>query len=378
MTATNAGGSTSSPSAVTAVVRKSKAEERKEKQEEHENKRKGEEEKKEKEKEEKEVKKEEKTEEKKEEKQEEKSAETSTDCFENPETEGTARIERCGYPGQKNVGVEDCEALAKSGPKTITKAETVENVDIAGQVVIEASGVTLNHDCVIHAGEDAVKLEGSAASLTISNSTIRGENATTGRVATALASEYSDTGVATKDRLEYCEECVNGWKWTVKESFVFANGELKNPAIHREDWFDNRGWVIADDDTMLNPETQTAIVFSEDNGVPCENEMAIENSLFAGSGYMFQNCAHASGSGPGKFVFKGNRIARCTGKLVHGEGNYCEGPDRESPESGFDANGYFPDGGYFGIYGTCEACTSAGLAWEDNYWDNNLEAVAKP
>ncbi len=299
-------------------------------------------------------------------------------CFENPETEGTSRIERCGYPGQKNVGVETCSALGKSSSsKTITTGnETIENTDITGGVVIDASNVTLNHDCVIASGEAAIKVESGGTTFTIANSTIRGENATTGRIEFGLASEYPEGGAATKDRLEDCEECVHGWKWTVKESFVFANGELKNPAIHREDWFNNRGWVIADDDTMLNPETQTAIVFSEDSGIPCENEMTIENSLFAGSGYMFQNCAHASGSGPGKFVFKGNRIARCTGKLVHGEGNYCEGPDRESPESGFDANGYFPDGGYYGIYGTCEACTSAGLTWEDNYWDNNLEPVS--
>ena len=78
---------------------------------------------------------------------------TPVNCF--------SGLEACGFPGPENTGVSNCAGLAKSsGSKTITKAETIENTNITGSVTVEASGVTLKHDCVIDNGKEA---EASAA-----------------------------------------------------------------------------------------------------------------------------------------------------------------------------------------------------------------------
>lgn len=309
---------------------------------------------------------------------------TKEDCFENPETEGTTRIEECGYPGPKNVGVENCSGLEHtSSSKTIsTKGTTVENTDITGSVVVNAEDVTLKHDCVITNSEAAIKIESGGTTFLATGSTIRGETDEDGKsIQFAVESEYPEGGSLTKDHLEYCVECIHGWKWHVKETYALVNGELHNGETHREAWFDNRGWVEAEKDTLFVPETQTAIVFSENagGGTECENEFSMERSFVAGSGQMFQNCGHgATGKSKlGKFILKKTRLARCLGTIVKGEGEYCKGAGSK-PEEGFDSHGYFPHGGYFGVFGECEEkCEPAVLEWSENFWDNNLETVAK-
>jgi hypothetical protein len=308
---------------------------------------------------------------------------TQESCFSNPES--------CGYPGPNNTGVANCSALKASSGKTITKAETVEGLDITGEVVIAASGVKFNNDCIeVNGNEEegsaAVILNNGASNFTISNSTIRGKNTTSESIEEALRNNYSNAGAtAIDDRLENCAECLHQ-TWTINESYVIANGEEKadeSGQSHAEDWWFDNGTISANGDTLLNPSKQTAVIFAESGGGSCENHETVTNSLLAGGGFMFYFCAHSSGAGSSSIDIKDNRFARdvCTKKEIsnyEGRGGYGCGPEGSYFSYGEGSGGYFPRGGFFGIVYEGEGVYNKGAGWEGNYWDNNLASVEAP
>jgi len=303
---------------------------------------------------------------------------TPRNCFASPEA--------CGYPGPK-AGVENCAELPKSsGTKIVTKPETIENTRITGYVVVQASGVVLNHDCVIfngeeHEGSAAVVLESSAANFRISNTTVVGGNTTSESMEEAVRNNHNVAGaVATKDRFEDCNECIHQ-SWTLTESYVNANGRQKadeNGTAHAEDWWFSNTTIVANDDTLINPSKQTAVIFAEASGA-CPDHETVTNSLVAGGGSMFYFCTHASSVGSSSTAIKNDRFARrtCTKALksnYEGRGGWgC------TPESGYFGYGegtgaYFPRGGFFGVVSESPECFySRGVGWEGNYWDDNLE-----
>jgi hypothetical protein len=308
---------------------------------------------------------------------------TPEGCFANPES--------CGYPGPNNTGVANCAALKASGGKTITKSETVEGLDISGEVVIDASNVKLNDDCIeVNGNEEqgsaAVILDNGASNFAISNSTIRGKNTTSQSIEEALRNNYSNAGAtATKDRLENCAECLHQ-TWSISESYVNANGEQKadeSGLAHAEDWWFDNGTVSANDDTLLNPSKQTAVIFAESGGGSCQNHETVTNSLLAGGGFMFYFCAHSSGAGSSSIDIKNNRFARmvCTKKEIsnfEGRGGFGCGPEGSYFSYGEGSGGYFPRGGFFGLVYEGEGIYNKGAGWEGNYWDNNLASVEAP
>ncbi len=210
-------------------------------------------------------------------------------------------------------------------------------------------------------------LESAATDFTISDTTVRAENTTSDSFEEAIQNNHSDIGaVATKDRLEDCAECIHQ-PWSLSESYVIADGRAASSTVHTEDWWFENGAIAANDDTLLNPGEQTAIIFAEGSGA-CEDHERVTNSLLAGGGYLFYFCAHATSAGSSTFDIENNRVARCTTKAeyVSATGGYeCEG--------GSDERGYWPKGGYFGVLGTRYA--GSGQVWKDNVWDNNLQAV---
>ncbi len=309
---------------------------------------------------------------------------TPASCYSNPEG--------CGYPGTKDTGVESCSSLPKSsGTKTITKTETIENTDITGYIVIDASGVTLNHDCVLFNGGEsegsaAVVLESAAKNFTISNTTVRAENTTSDSFEEAIRNNHSDPGaVASKDRLEDCAECIHQL-WALSESYVVANGRAAASGVHTEDWWFDNNTITANDDTLLNPSKQTAVIFAEGSGA-CENHEQVRNSLIAGGGFMFYFCTHASSIGKSTIEIKDNRFARrtCTKAMiedVEGRGGWeCSGKPNEE-ENYFDAGtgtgAYYPRGGFFGVASESPETfpSHGGAGWEGNYWDDDLQAQA--
>ncbi len=306
---------------------------------------------------------------------------TPKNCFSNPEG--------CGYPGTKNAGVANCSELKASGSKTITKAETIENTDIAGSIDVEAAGVKLNHDCVVFNGREAegsaaVALGSAAENFTISNTTVRAENTTSDSFEEAIQNNHDAEGaVASHDRLEDCAECIHQ-QWTLSESYVIANGRAEAEGTHTEDWWFDNGEIVANDDTLLNPSKQTAVIFAEGSGA-CDNHEQVTNSLIAGGGFMFYFCTHASSIGKSTIEIKDNRFARrvCTKAIiedVEGRGGWeCSGKPNEEQnylDAGEGTGAYYPHGGFFGVASESPETfpSNGGAGWEGNYWDDNLEA----
>jgi hypothetical protein len=305
---------------------------------------------------------------------------SKVNCFTSPES--------CGYPGTKDTGVENCAALPNSsGTKTITNSETLENTDVTGYIVIDASNVTLNHDCVVFNGGEAegsaaVVLESSATGFTISNSTVRAENTTSDSFEEAVRNNHSVAGaVAIKDRFEDCAECIHQ-SFTLNESYVIANGREKaseESRAHTEAWWFSNNTISADDDTLLNPQKQTAVIFGESSGGPCVNHEKVTNSLLAGGGFMLYFCQQSSGDAGSSIEIKNDRFARlvCAKREIsnyQGRGGFgCAPAESAYFSSGQGTGGYFPRGGFFGVVKESEGLYNRGVGWEHNFWDNNLE-----
>ncbi len=299
-----------------------------------------------------------------------------------------SKLERCGFPGPGNSGVSDCPGLAKSsGPKTITKPETVEDTNINGSVTVAASGVTLKHDCVTDDGQEAeasaaIALNDGASNFAVTESTVRGGNTTSESVEEALRNNYSDSGaVATKDRIENCAECLHQ-AWTLEDSYVISNGRARaeeSGAAHAEAWWYSNNTIVANHDTLLNPSKQTAVIFGESGGGKCVNHETVINSLIAGGGYMLYFCQNTSGDENSSIEIKNNRFARrvCTTKEIsnwEGRGGYGCAPEGGGYFAyGAGTGAYFPRGGFFGVLKESEGLYNRGTGWEGNFWDDNLE-----
>ena len=348
---------------------------------------------------------------------------TPIHCFENPEFEGTERIEACGYPGAHNVGYEvggkQCSELTPSGSMT-TKidGEQIEGKDITGSVVIENDNVTMNDDCIsTHSksgsGGQAIRLEcGKAQDFSIENSDVHGsanvenKEGTEGPVNSAIENgcvsglEGGQTGVARKDAMWNCSSCILG-NVELDDSYVLANAGQKTG--NKEDWHNEDIYInssagyggLATDngDTLLNPGAETAIVFGDTEtgagGEACSDKVNLTNSFLAGSGYMLNICSggRATGKGTGEIIVRNDRFARCVKGIEEtAYGSRCRPPkawEELEPEAYVygEEYGYFPEGGANApgaILECSPACpTGAAFAWEGNYWDNNLDKVAE-
>jgi hypothetical protein len=105
------------------------------------------------------------------------------------------------------------------------------------------------------------------------------------------------------------------------------------------------------------------------------------NNLIAGGGQTLQFCQHSTGNGGASDLIKDNRFARrvCSGSVVSDVqrrgGFECSGSPNESIsyfDAGAGRDGYFPRVGFFGLV---REENLYGLAWEGNYWDDNLQPV---
>jgi hypothetical protein len=303
----------------------------------------------------------------------------STGCFADPEA--------CGFPGPASTGpsgagASKCSSFVVSGSKTVTHSgERLENLNIKGSLTVaeNVTNVTVNNVCITDNAEDEyeiVKLEKGASGFTITNSVIRGANATTESAQEALRNGWNNTGaVASSDYIYNCGDCVFG-EWKLTNSYVLNNGEADRPEpsnpngksqAHYENIYFVNSAFVAENDTLLNPESQTAVVFGNTyNGSgysgACHNRLTVTNSLLAGGGYMFYPCGNATSVGNATMTIKNNRFARCLGTLERPYGSVCKG--------GFDTHGYYPLGGYYNVVTATYQAT--GWVWEGNLWDDNL------
>ena len=309
---------------------------------------------------------------------------TPANCFESPETEGggsagnpsgTARIEACGYPGAHNIGpggegTAKCASYPEGGAPTIEAAGEIKEKRFTG-VTIKHANVTLNDVCIVGASEKRVNLV-EGANFTIENSVIRGTGtAKSEATEEALQNSYGAPNArAINDYIYNCGECVHQ-AWTLENSYVVTSTS-PGSSPHYEDIYVSNGVSFAGNhDTLFNIQNQTAVFFQE--GYKTSGAVAsITNSFLAGGGYMLHPV--------GTVTFTGDRFARCltTPLVSESGGTYCKGGSDSNIFGGEDAHGYFPNGGFFGLWGDPIAECIVSMTWSGNYWDNNLEPVAEP
>lgn len=312
-----------------------------------------------------------------------------TNCFDDIPSEGSARLEGCGLPGIHNTGpngegIAHCSSLTASGSITVPASEPgrhIENKNITGELVIEASKVVVNNVCVnsntgYSSGKKAVFIVppggvGEAPSeIEINNSAIGGEDETTHSVEEAISDSYGGKTTtveltADHDYLHDCAECFhigNKGQFTLSNSVSLADGGRPGTTgAHYESvyaGFNGVQFTLKHDSlfnraagggfTDLSGEAQTAVVFHDNGGVPCNAHWTITESILAGGQSILFPCGNrGAGTEAGSFgTFTKNIIARCIGKP---EVTLNVEQKRTGCTGGRDTKGYFPSGGALGL-----------------------------
>jgi len=291
----------------------------------------------------------------------------------------------CGYPDPRygNVGPSvACSSLTPSGSVDAgTAGETIQNMDITGEVAVSAKNVTITNDCISSdgggtLGSRAVTIDDGVTGTQITHSNIGGANSTAGSIEEALSNNYANANtVADHDYIHNCGECVHG-AWTLTNSYVIVNGTVPNCGSecpdHYEDIYCDSSTFVAEHDVLLNPEGQTAVLFCDTNGGSggaALNHITLTGSLVAGGGYTLYPQGNSSSVGSSTMDISDNRFARCLTTPVHNDGTECEG--------GPDSHGYWPFSGYYGLADS-EAIYCPPISdqvWSNNVWDDDNQSI---
>ena len=209
----------------------------------------------------------------------------------------------CGYPDATNTGVPVGTALtnvpgqATSGSgwawnaatQTVnvsTKGAVISGLNIAGTLNITASNVTVKDDQITSAGLYAVSLRHTQY-VTVENSTISGQNATTGRVNYAIDDIYADS-----TSMLFKNNNIANWRVGINTTSGKITGNyIHNPGFiagdHTDGIYDNEGNtpLAITGNTIENTLGQTCdIILESATGVPVGN-MTVSGNLLAGGGY---------------------------------------------------------------------------------------------
>ena len=242
------------------------------------------------------------------------SAPTVTSASPPPAARGcTADPQSCGFPGAATTGVPARTALrtvpgqvpggpgwtfdAATGAVEVTGNNAVlsglyipHNLDIKG-----ASHVTITDDHVVTGGDFGISLR-HTADVTVENTTVSGQNATTGRVNYAIDDIYGDsTGMVIKnDNISDWRIGLNVTSGDVTGNYIHHPGYLAGD--HTDGIFDNGGsaQLTISGNTILNNLGQTdAIMLYVPAGQTVANK-TITGNLLAGGSYPL----YAGGNSP--------------------------------------------------------------------------------
>jgi hypothetical protein len=292
-----------------------------------------------------------------------------TGCFASPHV--------CGYPDASNTGVPKGTQLKPSGSVKVTKDGTVvKGLEVTGSIEIAANDVTVEDTKVTLDGP------GCGPRSTCGNYDLHIESGVTGTVirdseflaAPGTTCEHSIRNSAGPDmRLDRvymrgCDSNIYGGG-IVKDSYGLT--KLAISEDHVENVYFNDTKFVAIHSTLLNPISQTAVIFGDSNGgeetPECRNRISVVDSLLAGGGYTIYSCAHATGPGSSKLVVEDNHFARCRTKEGYepdGGAHPCVG--------GPDSHGYYPNSG---AYGLISESFGAATTWRGNVWDDDLAKI---
>ena len=273
----------------------------------------------------------------------------------------------CGYPGTANTGVPSGTTLksvpgqVSSGPGWYYNAAwNVVIVDVKGTVlsglyipynlVIDASNVTVKNVHVVTSGNFGISLTHTTG-VTIENSTISGQNATTGRVGSAIDDVYGDsTGMVIKDNnISYFKTAIQISTGVVNGNYIHDPGYLAGD--HTNGFYVNGGTepLTIENNTIFvsQPQTDAINLDAGSSGVPVANK-TVENNFLAGGGYAVYG-GTALGNPTSHIVIEGNRFGQQ----------------------------YYPLGGLYGPVAYF-APTGTGNLWSGNFWDTTAKAIPSP
>src|SRR5712691_7726534 len=234
----------------------------------------------------------------------------------------------CSYPGAATTGVpagttlKQVPSQVSSGPGWYYNAaanNVIVNVNgtvlsglyIPYSLVINASNVTVKNVQVVTGGNFGISLTHTSG-VTIENSTISGQNSTTGRVSYAIDDIYGDsTGMTIK------ANNISAFRTAVQMSAGLADGNyIHDPGYvagdHTNGFYVNGGTapLTIEDNTIFNSLGQTDAINLDagSSGVPVANK-TIKNNFLAGGSYTIYGGAALSNP-TSKIVIEGNRIGQ--------------------------------------------------------------------
>jgi hypothetical protein len=280
-------------------------------------------------------------------------------------TNCAASPSRCGFPDATNTGVPTGTTLkpvpgqVSSGPGwhwnatygevIVTGNGTVlSGLYIPGTLDIEASNVTVKNDQIVTGGAFGISLRHTTG-VTIENSTISGQNATTGRVDAAISDVYCDsTGMVIEDNN------ISDFRIGIQ----IPTGLVKGNYIHDPGYVsgDHTNGIMAvgttepmtiENNTVFNDLGQTdAITLNASGSGQAVANKTVVGNLLAGGGYViYGGAAHSDPTS--NIVIEGNRFSQI----------------------------YYPKSGYYGPDAYFDS-TGTGNVWSGNVWDATGTAVS--
>lgn len=267
----------------------------------------------------------------------------------------------CGYPNAANTGVPAKTALktvpgqVSSGPGwsynaaanklVVTGDGTVlSGLSIPGNLEIDADNVTVSNVKVTATGNYGIDIR-HTSHVTIKNSTVSGQNATSGRLNYAIDDVYGDSAgmVISGNNISNFRTAVQISNGTASGNYIHDPGYL--PGDHTNGFYANGGTqdgtLTIQGNTILNGLGQTDAVNLDagSSGMPTAN-MTVKDNLLAGGSYTIYGGA-VLGNPTSSIVIQGNRF---------GQQYYAKG-------------GQYGHVAYFDAAGT-------GNNWSGNVWDS--------
>ena len=279
-----------------------------------------------------------------------------------------AKPSSCGFPDDTNTGVPSGMTLkmvpgqVSSGPGwhydprgwvTVDgKGAALSGLYIPHNVDVTASNVTINNVQVVNSGPSSFGISlRHTSNVTIENSTVRGTNATTGRVANAIDDLYGDsTGMVIKNNN------ISNWRTGVQVSSGLVTGNyIHNPGYlagdHNNGIYNTGSTqpLTISGNTIFNNIGQTDdITLEASTGGKTIANKTIQNNLLAGGGYSIYGGA-SQGNTTAKIVIQNNRFSNLY----------------------FARGGLYGPGAYFDHNGKQNV-------WSGNVWDATGKAVPSP
>ena len=282
-------------------------------------------------------------------------------------TNCAAKPSTCNYPDATNTGVpagttlKSVPSQVSSGPGWSYNAATnavIVNVNgtvlsglyIPSNLTIKASNVTVKNVQVVTGGTFGISLTHTTG-VTIENSTISGQNATTGRVDSAIKDVYGDsTGMVIKDNnISHFRTAMQLSNGLVDGNYIHDPGYIAGDHTNGVVSTGGTKTLVIQNNTIFNSigQTDAVTVNAAKSGMPVANA-TIQNNLIAGGGYAIYG-GTGLGNTTSNIVIKNNRF----GQL------------------------YFPKSGQFGPVAYF-ASAGKGNVWSGNIWDSTGQAIAVP